>query len=303
MYFFNQHSCSAGGLVSTLSDLTKFAHGILSRSIPMTESEIRGWMKPSSFAGGAYSFVGMPWEIYRPVDLTPDHPHAITVYAKSGGAMGYRSQWSLVDEYGVGIIVLAAGPPEAIALLYGAMMTTFVPAVDEISRADTEKAYARTFISENSDRGNDNNSTVISATFSLDEDSLIVKELAKGETDILSSILEIFTLTVAPFGFPVVAPVRLFPGDLKEETELRDGTKVTREVWRIWPDVKAQTESELPGADYAEKDCTAWMFSDWVHYGGEPLDRFLFYRDQEGEVVGFEAPFLRSGILRPVQVR
>jgi actin-related protein 6 len=67
-------------------------------------------MKPSSFAGSPYTFVGMPWEIYRPVDLTPEHPHPVAIFGKSGGAMGYRSQVSLVDEYGIGIVALSAGP-------------------------------------------------------------------------------------------------------------------------------------------------------------------------------------------------
>ena len=300
-HYLTNNPRSAGGLVSTLSDLTKFAHGILSRSIPMTESEIRAWMKPSSFSGGPYSFVGLPWEIYRPVDLTPHHPHPITVHAKSGGAMGYRAQWSLVDEYGIGIVVLVAGPQEAITLLHGAMMSTFVPAVDELSRVDAERAYARTFVSGDANNGGDtNNSTVISATFALDEDTLIIKNLTRGESDILSAILDIFTFTVGPFGFPTVPPLRLFPSDIREDTTtLPDGTKVTREIWRIWPDLKTEPESELPGADYDKDNCMAWMFSDWVHYGGEPVDRILFYRDEDGEIVGFEAAFLRSGVLRP----
>lgn len=265
----------------------------------MTESEIRAWMKPSSFAGSPYTFVGMPWEIYRPVGLTPDHPHPITVYAKSGGAVGYRSQWSLLDEYGIGVIALVAGPPEAIPLLHGAMMSTFVPAIDQVSRADAENDYEQTFVSANAKLGNNTNSTAISATFTQDEDSLIIKELTRGESDILSSLLEIFTFTVGQYGFPVVPPLRVFPTDIKEETTLPDGTKVTSEAWRIWPDLKFESKSELPGADYDENNCMTWTFGDWVHYGSEPLDRLVFYRDQEGEVVGFEAPFLRSGVLLP----
>lgn len=293
-YSFN---VPGGGLISSLSDLTKFAHGILSRSLPMTEAEIRAWLKPSSFNGGSVGFVGLPWEIYRPTNLTPNHPHPISIYGKGGGAQGYRTQISLVDEYGVGIIVLTAGPPQLVNLLTGALMTTFVPAIDKAARVEAQRGYARTFATT---QNNGTKSTTVSATFTLDNDSLVIKKLTSGDADIVTALIDIWGFTMGQYGFAAKTPIRLFPDDLDEVATLMDGTEVTKETWRLWPETTGPGDSDLPGIDYQSDDCLWWTLQDWVHYGSEPVDRVVFYKGVEGDVVGFEAPFLRSGILRPM---
>ncbi|KAK4102529.1 hypothetical protein N658DRAFT_340576 [Parathielavia hyrcaniae] len=86
------HKLPGSGLVSTLSDLTAFFHSILDHSIMSTETAVLDWLKPSSFASGSpYYFAGMPWEIYRGYNLTPEHPHNVDMYGKSGGAPGYHA--------------------------------------------------------------------------------------------------------------------------------------------------------------------------------------------------------------------
>jgi hypothetical protein len=264
-------------------------------------------MKPSSFTGGTNSFVGMPWEIHRPTNLIPGNTHPITVHSKGGGAQGYRTQWSLVEEYGIGIIVLAAGPAEtAVPLLHGAMMSTFVPAVDKTAREQARVKYAHSFKSPPS-REDNNTTGAIRVTVSQDENSLVLRNLTRDDKDISGALLEIFRLTVGQLTASpnVIPPLRLFPGGDQEDEDVcitlegaRRG-RFTREVWRIWPDLRAGggTASELPGG--GSEFCMGWMFGDWVHYGGEPLDRVLFYRDENAsEVVGFEAPFLRTGFVQ-----
>uniref|UniRef100_A0A0D2XFX2 Beta-lactamase-related domain-containing protein n=1 Tax=Fusarium oxysporum (strain Fo5176) TaxID=660025 RepID=A0A0D2XFX2_FUSOF len=140
-------STPAGGLVSSLADLAKFSHALLSRTLNMTSTEINGWLKPSAFAGNAYSLTGMPWEILRLSSLTPDHPHAVTVYGKSGGAQNYRSQLSFIDDYGLAIIILTAGPMKAAPILTNAMFSTFVAAADEVSREQSKRFEQRRFSS------------------------------------------------------------------------------------------------------------------------------------------------------------
>lgn len=286
-----------GGLVSSLSDLSKFAHGVLSRSVPMTEAQIRAWLKPTSFNGGISGSVGLPWEIYRSSELTPEHPHPVTVHGKGGGAQSYRSQISLVDEYGIGFVVLTAGPPQLVHLLTGALVKTLVPAIDEAARMQAHQAYARTFGVLS---GNKTNSTGVTATFAMDEDSMVVESLFNGDADIVTALLDIWGFTIGQYGFGAQSPIRLFPEDLDKETTLEDGTKVIKETWRLWPETGGAAESDLPGTGYQSDDCFWWTLEDWVHYGSEPVDRVLFYRDMEGEVIGFEAPFLRSGILQPI---
>ncbi|PNP60831.1 hypothetical protein FNYG_14451 [Fusarium nygamai] len=282
----------AGGLVSSLSDLSKFSYALLSRTLNMTSTEINGWLKPSAFAGNAYTLTGVPWEILRLSNLTPDHPHDVTVYGKSGGAQNYRSQLSLIEDYGLAIIILTAGPMKAAPILTNAMLSAFVTAADEASR-EQAKRYEQRYMSDHED-------VLIEAALEQDEDSMILASLRRNYTDILSSLRDIWGLTLGDF-LPGVGPeIRVFPSQLRENATL-DGEHVTKEVWHLWPDLTSGFETDLPGNEIEEMNCVGWSIQDWVHYGGEPLDRVLVYVGDDGDVRGFEVPFLRSGILYPAK--
>ncbi|KAM4062705.1 beta-lactamase [Hirsutella rhossiliensis] len=286
------NNAPGGGLVSSLADLSRLAHGILARSIDLTPSQTRQWLKPQAYSGG-YSAVGMPWEIFRPHNLTPRHPHPVTVLGKGGGAQSYHSQFSIVDEYGIGFIVLSAGSMDAALLLYDALLGTFVPAADGASREQAEEQYARTFKA-----GVCANSSELEVTFDLDQDSLRVLSMRSNGSDMLEALTKVWSLTMGQFMGNLSPAARLFPTEQDQEATLR-GRPVTREVWRLWPELGPAAKSHLPSSGTMADDCLSWTLADWVHYGGEPLDRFLFYKDAQGRVVGFEAPFLRSGILPP----
>ncbi|KAF5964676.1 hypothetical protein FBULB1_12666 [Fusarium bulbicola] len=194
----------AGGLVSSLSDLSKFSHALLSRTLNMTSTEINGWLKPNAFAGNAYTLTGMPWEILRLPNLTPDHPHTVAVYGKSGGAQNYRSQLSFVDDYGLAIIILTAGPMKAAPILTNAMLSTFVDAADEVSR-EQAKRYEQRYMSDHQD------DAPIEAALAQDNDSMILASLHRNGTDVLSSLRDIWGLTLGDF-LPGVGPkIRVFP--------------------------------------------------------------------------------------------
>lgn len=298
--------------MSTLSDLSTFLHAILSRTLPGTSpSETLAWLQPRSFAGSSsspLSAVGAPWEMTRVDDgrLTPQHPHPVTVHAKSGGAVGYRSQVSLVDEYGVGVAALTAGPMGAAPALHDAVLAAFVPVVDQISRIEAGEQYGRTFRSANGGNGGKGKEGNVSmeATFALDEDSMVIGSLSRGGKDMVAAMVDIWAMTMGDFLAPVVRPIRLFPTALVDhdvEMQAENGTTTaTRETWRLWPTFDWPAGSDLPGLGLERDGCFTWTVGDWVHYGGEPIDRVLFYRDAAtGDVVGFEVPFLRSGILRP----
>ncbi|KAI1069467.1 hypothetical protein LB507_008651 [Fusarium sp. FIESC RH6] len=266
----------AGGLVSSLSDLSKFSHALLSRTLPLTSSQINGWLKPASFAGNAHTLSGMPWEIVRLDTLTPKHPHAVTIYSKTGGAQNYRSQLSFIDEYGLAIIVLTAGPMKAAPILADAVISTFVGVADEAARVQA-KRYEGVY--KNDD---------VEAILEQDGDSMVLTSLRRNGTNIVSSLKDIWGITLGDFLPDIGDKIRVFPGQLRE-----DG----REVWHLWSDLDAGFETDLPGGMIEEMNCVGWTIQDWVHYGGEPLDRVLFH--VEDGVVGFEVPFLRSGIMYP----
>lgn len=276
-YCYGLTVCRAGGLVSSLSDLSKFAQALLSRTLPLTHSQINGWLKPSSFAGNAHTLSGMPWEILRLDTLTPEHPHTVTVYSKTGGAQNYRSQLSFIDEYGLAIIVLTAGPMKAAPILADAVISTFAEVADEVARVQARR-YEGVYKNDN-----------IEAILEQDGDSMVLTFLRCNGTDIVSSLKDIWELTLGDFLPDLGDTIRVFPSELRE-----DG----KEVWHLWPDLDAGFKTDLPGGMVEEMNCVGWTIQDWVHYGGEPLDRVLFHVEAGG-VIGFEVPFLRSGVLHP----
>ena len=236
--------------------------------------------------------MGLPWEIFRADELTPDHPHVVDIYAKGGGAYGYRSQIAALDEYGIGLILLTAGDGTALTSLYDAVLGTVVPAVDKAAREQAEK-YTGTFTVES-------DGIPVVAELEQDEDSILLTSLTRNGSDIIARIQEIFNQGLGSIvGFTVSKP-RLFPAELEEKTT-QDGKEVIREDWRMtWGDAEFGDGGELPNQGATKGDCLFWTVTDWLHYGREPLDRFVFVRDSEtGEVLGIEAPFLRAGLLTP----
>lgn len=279
-----------GGLVSTISDLSIFIRGILDHSILDTETEVLEWLKPSSATGSLNSLVGMPWEIFRSRDLTPDHPHNVDIYAKAGGAYGYQSQMAVIDEYGVAVVVLTAGSTKATNIIYDTALTILVPAIDQIAR-DQAAHYTGTFTSN------------ISATVVQDEDSLVLTDLVRNGTDVLTSLREILSIAIGGFSDLIPSQARLYPIGVEktDQASLGRGANKTLilEDWRIDWEFSLETTSELPGAELSSTNCLTWTVSDWIHYGSEPLDRVVFTLDPESrQVLGFEVPFLRTGVLQ-----
>jgi hypothetical protein len=291
------HPFSGGGVVSSLADLSTFAHGILGRTILPTPGQVRQWLKPTSFAGSLYSFVGAPWEIFRPTPsaLTPDHPHPITIYAKSGGANGYRAQFVIVDEYGVGIVVLAAGDVGAASYIYDAVLSVLIEAVDKVSREQASQTVSGDY-SVASCSGDD--AQCVSLIIDQDDDSLFVANLIRSNTDVLEGIHAIYAQATGIYFGGVEKTFRLFPTEIRANATMEDGTAVVREDWRMWPQTVYETDSDLPGRGLGALDCISWTFGDWVHYASEPVGRVVIIRQQkDGQVVGAEVPFLRSGEL------
>lgn len=279
-------------MVSSLSDLSALAYGILSRSI-LSPTETRQWLKPQSFAGSPYSFVGLPWEIYRPPNLVPDHPHTVAIYAKSGGAYGYRSQLAVLDEYGIAIILLSAGDMTAVPYIYDAMLATFVPAVDTATRQQAENltgTFSNRLLSEDS-------GLCVDLTITQDADSLVLSSVSRNGSDIISALAQIWNLTVGSQLSAISSVFRIFPTEDTAQASL-DGVPVIRESWRLWLSPVYGSGSDLPGKGFGSHDCISWTLNDWIHYGSEPVDRVVFVRDSRTmELLGVELPFLRSGLL------
>lgn len=104
----------AGGLVSTVADLSVFLYAILDWAVLSTPTAVREWLQPRSFAGSPYSFVGTPWEIFRPAlellfpgyDKTLDSingGHTVTINAKGGVVYGTKVRYPLLTSMESGL--------------------------------------------------------------------------------------------------------------------------------------------------------------------------------------------------------
>lgn len=310
-----------GGLVSTLADLTALVRAILARDPALaTETQIRAWLQPRSFAGARASFLGAPWEIFRPdprllfpsghgyADGDGDGDeatqtggqgggHSVTIHAKDGAAYGYHARIALLDEYGVGIVLLTAGDQDALVDVYDAALSMLVPAIDAAAREQGRREYAGTFAGRSTE---ETGGVLVNATTEVDGVSLRLTRLYRNGMDILAGLQQLWPVTLLEFlpSLEMTGAYRLYPADIERRKVLPDGREVVEEDWRVWWEMELKSETDMPGAGLSASDCLTWTLADWMHYGSEPVDRLVFVKDAEtGAVLGLDAPFLRTGTM------
>ncbi|KAL2852472.1 beta-lactamase/transpeptidase-like protein [Aspergillus pseudoustus] len=317
-YSFN---APGGGLYSTTNDLSVFLSSILNHSILNTPADVRKWLKPFSTTSSLNTLVGRPWEILRTTDLLPPkHAHTVDIYAKSGGAMGYMAQIAVVAQYGVGLAVLTAGPVDAMDIIYRAVLSTFVPAIDEEARFQARR-LAGTWKSNpgNKTRGNEN----IILTLGLDDGTgLKLSSFTRGNASIIEAIQAIWAAEYLALGFGILPDeFRAYPTDLEipipaseaqalfgethdyshYNTRHREIIQLVRQEWRINLDtvpLGGGLMSDLPGQNIATQYCGSWQTVDWMTYGGIGLDKIVFVVNKgTGGVLGVEVPALKGGML------
>ncbi|KAK4141531.1 beta-lactamase/transpeptidase-like protein [Dichotomopilus funicola] len=302
-----------GGLVSTLADLSAFLHAILTRSPHLAEdpTDILAWLQPRTFSGSHSGAVGLPWEIFRPHPslLFPHYDpvaetggHTVSIYAKDGAAYGYHARIALLDEYGVGLVLLTAGDQDALGDVYDAALTVLVPALEQAAREQAEQQYTGSFRGVSSE---ETGGVVVNATTELDGTSLLLTGLWRNGSDIISGYRQLWDVTLSPFlpSMELTDKFRIYPTEMERKKTLGDGREVVEEDWRLWYVLDRESVSELPGKGLSNNDCLTWTLTDWLYYGNEPADRFVFTKDAKtGEVLAFDAPFLRSGAMDKVKV-
>lgn len=269
-------------MYSSANDLTLLLQGILSQTILRTPSQVRQWLTPTAATSSLYSLVGMPWEIVRTTNLTPAHPHTIDMYTKDGYVPGYTSRIGIISDYGFGFTVLTAGPFGAISPLTEAMLSVFLPALEEAARAEAAATYVGNF------------STPANATtggrlvLTMDDGpGLRLSELSRNSSDMIAGLLALRGLWAGSIG-SAEPDLRIYPTGISDASGA-----LVREDWRLVIEpLLAPSISELPSQKAYDKVCTTWMAHDILSYGGQPVDRFVFVK-KGSEVVGIEVPFLR----------
>ncbi|KAI5853230.1 putative beta-lactamase [Morchella snyderi] len=182
-----------------------------------------------------YSLVGMPWEITRTANLTPEHPHIIDIYAKDGHVPRYTSRMAVIEEYNVGLLS---------SLL--ALLSVFMPVIEKATRDEATK-YVGKFSTPA-------NSTINSSiTFTMDDGpGLSITEFISNSTNMLDTLATFWSLWPGSYGEPDL-DLRIYPADISEivdsnETNNTSGF-LTREDWRLNMEPKSKAgsnESQLP---------------------------------------------------------
>jgi hypothetical protein len=201
---------------------------------------------------------------------------------------------AIIDQYGIGLAILTAGPPETYRIIYDAMLTVLLPAIEEEARLQAQQ-YAGSFTSED---------TLVTFNVSLDDGpGLKLDALTRNGSDILAALSEFYTESLPQFG-PLSTDFRLFPTEVSETRTVKNGgqqVEVVREDWRIGldflPNTAESSGSDFPGQGAVKDACVAWQTADWFYYGGEAVDRIVFLKEAEsGDVLGVEIPFLRASV-------
>ncbi|KAL4929264.1 serine hydrolase domain-containing protein [Aspergillus undulatus] len=310
-----------GGLYSSTNDISTLLSATLNKSILDTPADVRQWLKPRSATSSLNTLVGRPWEILRTTDLLPSkYAHTIDIYAKSGGAMGYMAQIAAIDQYGVGLAVLTAGPVDSASILYRAVLSTFIPAIEEETRSQARQLTGTWTSRSNPSAGTTrrDNSTNTSneqaeITLSLDDGSgLKLTSLTRGNSSIIDAIRTIWEAEFQPLGFGVLpdGDFRLYPTELEtpvpapeastllahlaphkhhargfdfnSKAKRINNAQLIRQEWRINFDIAPidAGNSDLPGQNVATQYCGSWQVVDWMTYGGIGLDKVVFVVDK-----------------------
>jgi hypothetical protein len=267
----------AGGIYSTLADLTTLSRSILSSSL-LTPTQTRRWLKPISHTANLQYSVGAPWEIWR---LTLDSPSKVfDLYTKDGGIRQYTSQLTLAPDYGVGYVILEADggvSSNGVGVANGALILwineLLFPALEAAAREQADSNYAGHYTSPHPALNS-------SITIGVDSDQpgLAVTEIVSNGTDLFAVVGSQL------LGVPAEdVSLRLYP------TGLESGNVG---AWRaVWEAKTAPTPQPPFG-------CGSWGGVDSIQYGGVALDDFVFITGGDGKAVGVNARILRAGLKR-----
>jgi len=290
---------AAGGLFSTPSDMTKLMQSLLSHEI-LDRDTYQTFLKPRTMIGGSESsLVGNPWEIVRGNILKKTPKRITDVYAKDGGVTGYTSRIGILDDYGLGFIVMSASAgngEKLVNALTEAVIGNFIDVIEDETRKEArENGYVGEFGSGNGKQG---------VKLKVEEHSqggLVVTKFTDGKFNMLDSIVQYVGMMGSKGGKSGDDfEFRLFPsGIVRKDSE----TDEDLEEWRMLSQPaskksdngkKGKRGVKLPSSGIYDgyEECVTWATQDNVSYGGQGIERVIFRKKGES-VVKIELPAFR----------
>jgi hypothetical protein len=262
-----------------MADLSALQRAILSPNTTLlTQEKIRNWLQPLTFGTKVGEAVGFPWEISRTNNLSPRR--TVDIYGKDGSITGYLSKFALLPSYGIGFVVLTAGPAygdPTFTILTEAVLAALFPALEDATRAEAVDAgYTGRFSA-----GND-------SWVELGMDSgpgLAVEGWYSRGVDYLQSLNTLYGAAAGGIG-SLNFTWRAYP------SEVVNGEN---EDWRLSIEIPefSTTLAGLGSRNVFAPECHSWQLLGNVMYGGQAVDKFVI-KKKGGKVVAIEAPALRA---------
>ncbi|KAF4455122.1 beta-lactamase/transpeptidase-like protein [Fusarium austroafricanum] len=255
---------ATAGLYATPDDLARFVRGILNHKL-LSHPKTNSWLQPTEFTSSLNSAVGMPWEVFRTVSLTP-LPRPVDVFTKSGNFGTYAAYIALIPEYDVGFTINAAGVDSyiaSLALLHQVTAKT-IPIMEQLARSQARSRYAGRYLGNSS-----------SLVLSVDEGpGLSIKEWTSNGKSILKAWDQL-------------------QGDGTGRNDARIYPIGNDERWRVTFETNSDEESTSP----FDNSCHTWFQVDQFRYQRLPVDEVDFIV-AGGKVKGLVVPGLKQDLTK-----
>lgn len=247
-----------GGLYASASDMSKFARYILKHYNSIATGV--NWLLPVSWATGAHSFYGMPWEILRSESVFKHSKRPVTVVGKSGGLPGYVSQIFLLPEYDLGVTILVAGNITLLDRLQDTVLVGLIQAAEAAVWKYVGKTYTGDFVSTNSSL---NSSLSLTST---PQTGLKISTFISNGTDILTTVIPQLGYNLAGRAWHAqLVPTLLFKNESSKQGE----------IWRLL--VVQERGGARVGHGLFDDFCVTDI--DMGSYAGLPLNEVVFWLD------------------------
>ncbi|RXW19165.1 hypothetical protein EST38_g6691 [Candolleomyces aberdarensis] len=194
----------AGGQYSSLSDLAKFTHLLLSPNPPkdyaFLPSLVREWLRPLHIWPDGTEAVGAPWEIdYLYLPPWYQKQPRLPIYWKMGNLPGYHSAIGLNQEYGYGVVILVTGKYGNTRELGRQALNILQPAFRKVLEDQVREAYTGEW--EVVSGGNSTGTAFVGLSYG----QLVMARLVVDGVDVLRAVQE--ANTDGPFPFPNAVPL------------------------------------------------------------------------------------------------
>ena len=255
-----------GGIFSTSRDLSAYLRFVLTHFNALAVGV--NWLLPGSFAAGAGSFYGMPWEIFSTEKVV--RGRRTTFVTKGGGVPMYFSKILLLPEYGLGITTLTGGDVGLVGEVNEVVTVGLVRAAEEAVVEDVRGRYAGSYAFEGKGMGE------TGMQLSVKEGKgLVLESLVVNDTDVFATLLPIYAGAAAGGEWRAqLLPTLLF----------KDEAAQAGEIFRIVvvPERSAKgKEEETVWEEFCITDV------DPASYGGVPINEVVYWHEagKEGEMV------------------